>query len=87
MSVHGANCSWADPLVIQVDAPLQHNIDHLLPAEGVAMDLNAAFLPSVHHLILADPVTRKHDAVVRWLVQIKYVLEAEFDVLVHAAQS
>ena len=84
--MHGADSSWADPLVVDIGATLQHNIDHLLATYQVLVHLNAALLPSVDHLILADPVARKHHAVVRWIVQINDVLQAELDVLVHAAQ-
>ena len=85
-AMHGADSSWADPLVVNIGAPLQHNIDHLLATYQVLVHLDAALLPSVDHLILADPVASKHHAVVRWIVQIDDVLQAELDVLMHAAQ-
>ena len=85
-AMHGADSSWADPLMVDISASLEHNIDHVLTTQLVLEHLNAALLPSVDHLILADPVARKHHAVVRWIVQIDDVLQAELDVLVHAAQ-
>jgi len=85
--VLGADSSWADPVVVDVDAALEHNIDHVFAAGGVVVNLDASLFPGMDHLLLAEPLTGKHDAVMRWLVQVQDVLEAELNALMGAAKS
>lgn len=82
----GSDSSWADPVIVDVDAALEDNVDHVLATDLMVVNLNASFLPSVDHFLLAKPLTGEHHTVVRRLVEIKDVLKTEFDVLVDAAK-
>lgn len=51
----------------------------------MVVENDAAALPSVDHSILAEPLSREHDAVVGLTVQVKDVVHAEFDAFVPSA--
>ena len=81
----GANSSWANPLVVQVNAPLQDDINHLITTNINTPDLNASSLPSLKHLVLTFPFALEHDTIMGDLVQVVDILHAEIDTLVHSA--
>ena len=51
------------------------------------IDRDAAFFPGVDHLILADPFVSIHDAIMRRLVQVNDVFEADVKAFVMAAEA
>ena len=85
--VLGANSSWADPVIFNVDAHLKDDLDGGPAADRAVFHLNAALLPSVDHLVLTDPLIGEHDAVVRLLVQIDDILEADIETFMVTAKS
>ena len=82
----GAYGRRADPILIELDATLQHDIDHGRSADNFAVHLDAALLPCMDHLILTDPLAIELDTVVWRLVQVKDILEAELNAIVHTAK-
>ena len=84
-SALGPHSGWADPLVAEVKAALEHDVDHVRPAELVLSHVDAAFLPGVDKLVLAQPLASEHDAIMRNVVQVQDVLEAELHLLVLTA--
>lgn len=84
-SVLGSNSCWANPVVMEIDASLEHNINHAFSTDIFALDLDAAGLPGLKHLVLTLPLSCKHDTVVGYLIQIVDVLHAEFNFLVLSA--
>ena len=84
-SALGPHSGRADPLVVEVEAALEHDVDHVGAAELVPSHIDAAFLPGVDKLVLAQPLASEHDAIMRNVVQIQDVLEAELHLLVLTA--
>lgn len=82
----GSDSRRADPVVVQIDAALKDDVDHVLATGLVAVNFHAAFLPGVDHLFLTKPLTGEHDAIMRRLVEVKDVLKAEFNVFMGAAK-
>ena len=81
-----ANGSRAYPILTYFNATLEHNIDHGWSADNSAVHIDASFLPSMDHFILADPLTIKLNTVVWRLVQVKDILEAELNAVMPAAK-
>lgn len=75
----------ADPVLSKLDATLQNYVDHGGSADNSAVHIHTAFLPSMDHLILTDPLPIKLDTVVWRLVQVEDILEAELNTIVPAA--
>ena len=84
-TVLSSDSSWADPVVVQVNAALEHNVDHLLSTDVLLLNLNASSLPSLKHLVLTLPLSSKHDTVVGDFIQVMDVLKAEVNSLMHSA--
>ena len=82
----GAYGRRADPILIELDATLQHDIDHGRSADDFAVHLDASLFPCMDHLILTDPLAIELDTVVWRLVQVKDILEAELNAIVHTAK-
>ena len=85
--VLGADGCGADPLVLDINAHLQYNLDGGRSADGVIVNDNAAFFPCMDHIILADPFVCVHNAIVRLLVKIDDVLEADVEAFVMTAET
>jgi hypothetical protein len=81
----GTHSRGADPLLVDVDAALEHDVDHVLSADFLRFDFDAARLPRGEHLVLALPLAGQHYAVVGDFVQIVHVFDAELDTLVLTA--
>ena len=73
-------------MFVEVEAALQHDVDHFRSAELAPVHLDAALFPGVHDLVLAEPLAIEHHTVVRHLVQIEDVLQTELHLLMLAAQ-
>ena len=82
----GSYSSWADPVPVELDTALEDDIDHFRPIELMVIHLDVAFLPSMNHLILADPLLRKFDTIMWCLVQLKDVFQAELHSFVFTAE-
>ena len=82
-----ANSSRANPIVFDVDTHLQDDLNSCLATDVVTIDCNAAFFPSVDHLILTEPLVSIHDTIMWLLVQVDDVLEADVEAFVVAAQT
>ena len=85
--VLGTDGSWADPFVFDIDAHLQHNLNSGGSADRLISDSDAAFFPSVDHVILADPFVGIHHAVMRLFVKIHDVFKADVKSFVVTAKT
>ena len=83
----GTDSGWADPIIVDVDAHLEHDFDGLVAAGCVPVDDNAALLPGMDHVLLTDPFVSIHNAIMGLLVQIDNVLKTDVDALVVTAQT
>ena len=83
----GADSCRADPLLVNINAHLQDNLDCRPATHVMAVYRNASVFPGMDHLILADPLICIHHAVMRLLVEIDDVLEANVVTLVVATQT
>ena len=85
-SALGPHSGWADPLVVEVEAALEHDVDHVGAAQLAPSHIDAAFLPGVDKLVLAQPLASEHDAIMGNFVQVQDVLQTELHFFVLPAQ-
>ena len=81
----GANSSWTNPVIVQLNAALENNVNHVLSTDLFLFDLNAARLPGLKHLVLAFPLSSQHDAIMGLFIQVLDILHAKVNTLMHPA--
>lgn len=78
-SAFSADCCWTDPLTLDIDTILEHQINHGLSTDPILIHLQTALFPGANDLILAEPLPTKHDAIMWDLVHVNDILETELD--------
>ena len=82
-----ADSSWANPFVLNVNAHLQDDLDSGPSTHVLPIDRDASLFPSMDHLVLANPLVCIHYTIMRWLVQVNDILEADIEALVMTAEA
>ena len=85
-STFGTDSCGADPFVVELEAALKDDIDHTRATNLVVFDDDTTLFPSVDHLVLAEPLTSHHHAVVGHLVQVDNVLKTELHLFMLTAE-